>query len=266
MSITETRNLLLRSLPEAEVAHLLPLFTRVAVEKGERVIEAGGALDFAYFPESGLSSNIATAYGNRRLEVGCFGFEGMISTGVFLGAREAPHKIIVEVGGPWLRIEAGHLRDAFETLPGLRAVLLRYAHFLIMTLSQTALSNGASSIEERLARWLLMAHDRLAGDDLTLTHDFLSLMLGTQRSGVTLAIQALEGQGMIRARRGRITMLDRGLLTDHAGGSYGSAEAAYEDLIGPFRNLAPPGSDDAPPAASGAQPDSHSGGDPLARI
>lgn len=243
MSVAETRNLLLLALPAEERARLLPLFTRIEVTRGECVIEAGSPLDLAYFPEGGLSSNIVTAYGNRRLEVGCFGFEGMISTGVFLGAREAPHEILVQIGGPWLRIEAGRLREAFETLPTLRAVLLRYAHFLVMTLSQTALSNAAYSIEERLARWLLMAHDRIAGDDLALTHDFLSLMLGTQRSGVTLAIQALEGHRMIRARRGLVTVLDRDRLRAHAGGSYGTAEAAYEDLIGPFRALCPPPAD-----------------------
>ena len=235
MSIADTGNLLLRAIPGEERTQLLPHFTRIAVSKGERLVQAGDRLEFAYFPEAGLSSNIATARGNRRLEVGCFGFEGMVSTATFLGSDEAPHEILVQAGGPWLRIEAARLRVAFETLPGLRAVLLRYVHFVIMTLSQTALSNGAYSIEERLARWLLMAHDRLGGDEFALTHEFLSLMLGTQRSGVTLAIQALEGHGMIRARRGRITVLDRTRLCAHAGDSYGPAEAAYEQLIGPLR-------------------------------
>ncbi|KQP30818.1 cyclic nucleotide-binding protein [Methylobacterium sp. Leaf104] len=235
MSVCSPGNLLLRSLPEAERAQLVPEFDRIEVRKGERLVEAGDRAEFAYFPEGGLSSNLTTANGTRRLEVGCFGYEAMINTATFLGAERMPHEILVQVGGPWLRIEASRLRSAFEVLPGLRQVLLQFAHVFIMTLSQTALSNGVCSIEERLARWLVMAQDRLRSDELALTHDFLGLMLGTQRSGVTLAIQALEGMGMIRARRGLITVLDRPRLITHAGDSYGPAEAEYERLIGPFR-------------------------------
>lgn len=241
MSIAETRNLLLLATPASERAQILNRLTRIEAVKGERLVRTGEPLTHGYFPEEGLSSNVATAYGSRRVEVGCFGFEGMISTATILGAEKAPHEIIVQVGGPWLRIEVEGLQTALEIFPGFKAVLLRYAHFVNMTLSQTALSNGAYSIEERLARWLLMAQDRLGSDDLALTHEFLSLMLGTQRSGVTLAIQALEGHGMIRARRGRVTILERERLHAHAGESYGPAEAAYEELIGPFRTaLVPP--------------------------
>ncbi|MCK2057209.1 Crp/Fnr family transcriptional regulator [Methylobacterium sp. 37f] len=240
MSIGATHNLLLRSLPEEERARMLPLFERIEVRKGARLINEGDRMAFSYFPEDGLSSNLTTANGSRRLEVGCFGYEAMISTAVFLGSERTPHEIVVQVGGPWLRIDAACLRDAFEALPGLRRVLLRYAHVFIMTLSQTALSNGVCSIEERLARWLLMAQDRLSTADLALTHEFLGVMLGTQRSGVTLAIQALEGVGMIRARRGRITILDRDRLVAHAGDSYGPAEAEYDRLIAPFRRPAAP--------------------------
>ena len=102
-------------------------------------------------------------------------------------------------------------------------------------MGQTAVSNGLYKTEERLARWLLMAHDRLDGDELPLTHDFLSIMLGVHRPGVTLALHFLEGAGMIRAKRGRITVLDRGKLEQAAGESYGPAEEEYERLIGPFR-------------------------------
>ncbi|MGU3361288.1 Crp/Fnr family transcriptional regulator [Methylobacterium sp. M6A4_1b] len=244
MSIGSPGNLLLRSLPEAERVQLVPEFNRIEVRKGERLVAAGDRAEFAYFPEGGLSSNLTTANGTRRLEVGCFGYEAMISTATILGSERMPHEILVQVGGPWLRIEASRLRSAFEDLPGLRRVLLHFAHVFIMTLSQTALSNGVCSIEARLARWLLMAQDRLGSDQLALTHDFLGLMLGTQRPGVTLAIQALEGMGMIRARRGLITVLDRPRLIAHAGDSYGPAEAEYERLIGPFRmcSAATPGS------------------------
>ncbi|MBB2964481.1 helix-turn-helix domain-containing protein [Methylobacterium sp. R2-1] len=109
-----------------------------------------------------------------------------------------------------------------------------------MAVSQTAISNGVNSNEERLARWILMAQDWLQGDELPLTHNFLAIMLATRRSSVTLATQALEGYGAIRAKRARIIVRDRGMLCDFAGESYGPAEAEYERLIGPFRDKPPP--------------------------
>ncbi|MHC2020261.1 Crp/Fnr family transcriptional regulator [Methylobacterium sp. CM6247] len=240
MSVSSTRNRLLQVLPPSELDRLLPHCERVDVHKGEVLIHQGQPLEFAYFPEGGLSSNLAVTSDGRRIEVGCFGFEGMVSTATVLGSDRASHDILVQVGGPWLRIRADVLEEAVQASHALRVVLLRYVQIQILTLSQSALANGAYVMKERLARWLLMAHDRLGGEDLALTHDFLSLMLGVQRSGVTLAIQELEGLGMIRAKRALITVLDRDKLRDMAGDSYGFPEAEYERLIGPFRGEAPP--------------------------
>ncbi|GJE72035.1 Crp/Fnr family transcriptional regulator [Methylorubrum podarium] len=238
MGVSSTRNRLLQALPPAEREPLLAQFERVQVQKGEVLWSVGDPLEFVYFPEAGLSSNVAVMSEGRRIEVGCFGQEGMVSTASVLGADRAPHELIVQVGGPWLRIGTGAFREALGRSPILHGLLLRYAHTVMMTVSQTAMSNGAYSVEERLARWILMAHDRLEGDELSLTHDFLSIMLATQRSTVTLAIQALEGYGAIQARRALIIVRDRGMLCDLAGNSYGPAEAEYERLIGPFRGTA----------------------------
>jgi CRP-like cAMP-binding protein len=112
--------------------------------------------------------------------------------------------------------------------------LLGYVEAFQVQVAHTALSHGSYTLEERLARWLLMCHDRLDGDDLPLVHEFLSLMLGVQRSGVTLALHMLEAGDMIRAKRGLITITDRGKLEDVAGGSYGVPEAEYRRLIGAF--------------------------------
>ena len=235
-----TRNRLLQALPPGELDRLLPRCERISVHKGEVLATVGQSLEFAYFPEGGLSSNLAVTGEGRRVEVGCFGFEGMVSTATVLGSDRSPHEIMVQAEGPWLRIGAADLRRAIQSSPALHDLLLRYAHVLTMILSQTALSNAAFTIEERLARWILMAHDRLEGDELPLTHDFLALMLGTTRSSVTLAVQALEGYGAIRAKRMLITVRDRDILLDLAGSSYGPAEAEYERLIGPFRDKPPP--------------------------
>jgi CRP-like cAMP-binding protein len=240
MSVTSTRNRLLQALPPGELDQLLPQFERQEVRKGEVLWSVGETLEFAYFPEGGLSSNLAVKNDGRRVEVGCFGYEAMISTATVLGSDRAQHEILVQVGASWLRIKAEVLRSAMQRSPTLRNLMLHYTQTFILTLNQTALSNAVFTIEERLARWLLMAHDRLEGDELPLTHDFLALMLGTTRSSVTLSTQALEGYGAIRAQRALITVRDRGMLLDLAGTSYGPAEAEYERLIGPFRDKPPP--------------------------
>ncbi len=240
MGVPSTRNRLLQALPPEELEPLLPQFERVQVHKGDILWSVGDPLDVIYFPEAGLSSNVAVTSDGRRIEVGCFGYEGMVSTGSVLNVDRAPHELLVQVGGPWLRIGADAFREALRSSHALHDLLLRYTHTVMMTLSQTAMSNGAYSVEERLARWILMTHDRLDGDDLSLTHDFLSIMLATQRSTVTLAIQALEGYGAIQAKRALVTVRDRGMLCDLAGNSYGPAEAAYERLIGPFRKSPAP--------------------------
>jgi CRP-like cAMP-binding protein len=109
--------------------------------------------------------------------------------------------------------------------------MLHYAHVFMVQTAQTALANGRSKVEERLARWLLMAHDRVGGDDLNLTHEFLGIMLGVRRSGVTVALGSLEDSGHIRASRGVITILNRKALERAAGGIYGVAEAEFKRLF-----------------------------------
>jgi CRP-like cAMP-binding protein len=159
----------------------------------------------------------------------------MVSTSLVLGSDRTPHKTMVQVEGTWLRIEADRLREAMGRSPALTGLLMRYVNVFLLVLSQTALSNGCYTAEERLARWLLLTHDRLDGDELPLTHEFLSIMLGVRRPTLTIATHVLEGAGMIRAKRGRIVVLDRAKLEAAAGDTYGVAEREYERLIGPFR-------------------------------
>jgi CRP-like cAMP-binding protein len=108
---------------------------------------------------------------------------------------------------------------------------MRFQQWMLIQASCAALSHGCYTIPERLARWVLMVHDRLDGDELPLVHQFLAMMLGVRRSGVTDAVHILEGKGAIRATRGNITVLNREVLQGVAGGSYGVAEAEYERLL-----------------------------------
>jgi CRP-like cAMP-binding protein len=154
------------------------------------------------------------------IEVGIIGREGMTGLGVVLGSDRAQHAVYIQVAGKGMRISADHLREADERSITLHRAMLLYAQAFLAQTTSTALANGRSKIEERLARWLLMADDRIDGDELPLTHEFLGLMLGTHRPGVTIALQALEKAGLITTRRSRVTILDRKALEKSSNGTY----------------------------------------------
>jgi CRP-like cAMP-binding protein len=185
------------------------------------------------FPDAGIGSVVVLGPGGQRVEAGLFGREGMSGLPVVLADELSPHEVVVQLAGHGHRIEAEALRAAMRAEPSLRDLLLRY---VLATLGQSAITTFAStrlSLEARLARWLLMCHDRVDGDDLPLTHGFLSVMLGVRRAGVTVAVHVLEGRGLIRATRGRIQITERRGLEAAAGGIYGLAEAEYARIMGP---------------------------------
>jgi CRP-like cAMP-binding protein len=227
----EVRNRLLRASAAEAFAVLQPHLQRVEVPLGEVLIRQHQPVQSLYFLESGIAS-ITAEGSNGRVEVGIVGREGLIgAVPVLLGTDRMPQDHFMQVPGEALRIAVEALQDAVEANASLRRLLLRYLQTEFVQIRQTAYSNAAHTIETRLARWLLMGHDRVDGDELPLKHEFLSMMLGVQRSGVTLALQNLEGGGCIRGRRGRVIVRDRDLLTQVANGSYGTAEAEYARLI-----------------------------------
>ena len=228
-------NRLLRLLPADSFLRLQPHLEPVPLTKGLVILKADTPFAWAYFPEYGVASIISSDEG-RRLEIGLFGRDGMGSTALVLGTDRTPHETVIQVEGHGHRIAADVLREALAQDPALQALLLRYIHVFSLQLAQTAVSNGSGTIEERLARWLLLTHDRLDGNDLPVTHEFLAIMLGVRRPGVTLATHMLEGAQVIRAKRGLITVTDRAKLEQLAGRSYGSPELEYERLIGPMRD------------------------------
>lgn len=186
---------------------------------------ANEPLTHVYFPSSSISSIVAGS-GDQRIEVGLVGRDGMTGICVLLGADTTPNECFVQVAGEGCRIVVPELRSAIDAEPDLRKPFLLYARALMLQTAQTALANGRCTIEERLARWLLMTHDRLDGDDIPLTHEFLSLMLGVRRAGVTLALQALEASQLIRNTRGCVTIRNRPQLEEIAGQAY-SAPVSY---------------------------------------
>ncbi|KQQ40866.1 CarD family transcriptional regulator [Methylobacterium sp. Leaf125] len=233
MSLLEqsaVRNRLLRRLSPSDYLLLQPHLRSMPTELRQGLIYPHRPIQDLYFPEAGYAS--ITTSGTSKVEVGIIGPEGVVGAApVLLGSDRTPYDHFVQNAGEMLAIDAAALLAATEESLALRNLLLRFVQTLLVQTAQTAFANASYNIEVRLARWLLMCHDRVIGDELTVTHDFLSFMLGVQRTTVTLALQLLEGNRLIKARRGRIGVLDRTGLLGVAGDSYGVPEAEYLRLI-----------------------------------
>jgi len=196
------------------------------------LIEPNTPIEHVYFLEQGIASNVAVLPHGRRIEVAVIGREGLSGTPILLGTDRTPHECFIQVPGTGLRIGTDDLRRAVTASVSLQQHLLRYVQALTLQTAQTALANGCCKVEERLARWLLMCHDRVDGDGLSTTHEFLSVMLGVRRTGVTEMLKVFEDRGLISTQRGQVTVLDRVGLEGVAGDSYGVPEAEYSRLIG----------------------------------
>jgi len=233
--VASYRNQLLSRLPQAQLALLSPHLEWLDMPLGTPMERPREPISHIYFPESGMGSVVAVGNRGERIEVGVFGREGMSGTMVVMGSDRSPLDTMAQMPGSAHRIAVAPFREAMREVAqhgtGLREVFLRYAQSFAIQTAYTALANGRLKIEERLARWLLMCHDRADGDALHLTHEFLSIMLGVRRAGVTVALHLLEGQGMVRSTRGRVQVLDRGGLEDVAREVYGLPEAEYARLL-----------------------------------
>jgi CRP-like cAMP-binding protein len=187
------------------------------------------------FLESGVASFHEILQDGSRVGVAIIGFEGLTGWPALLGIDRSPHEAAVAIGGGTaLSITPGQLLHVCLERQAINAMLLRYVHCFISQMGRTILSNLHDSVEKRLARWLLMNHDRLEGDQIRLTHGQLAIMLGVRRATVTDALHLLEGEGMIRSTRGVIAVRDRARLLAVAGESYGAAETEYARFIAPF--------------------------------
>ena len=231
-------NVILRKLSLSDRALLQPHLQRVSLDMKQVLAAADQRIEHVYFMEGGIASITSVSKENGRTEVGIFGREGFSSTAVLLGADRSPLETFIQVDGSTaLRIEADRLVDIVDSSATLRRDLLRFVQVMLVQSSQSSTANARYQIEARLARWLLMCHDRNDSDEIALTHEFMAMMIGAQRSGVTVALHVLEGTGSIRSKRGRVVIRDRDRLEELAGDSYGPAEAEYRRLIGPFGHV-----------------------------
>jgi CRP-like cAMP-binding protein len=223
--------MLLGALATDDLSVLRPHLVAVPLPLREELETPNQPIKHVYFPESGMASVVGRGTRRKELEIGIIGFEGMTGLVVILGNDRSPNSTFIQVAGAGLRIASDDLRDAMRKRPSIQDTFLHYVQAMMIQTAQTAIANASANIEERLARWLLMAHDRCEGDEIPLVHDFLALMLGVHRPGVTVAIHSLEGRQLIRGERARIIVIDRKGLEHLAGASYGVPEAEYERLM-----------------------------------
>lgn len=213
------KNLILARLDPADFA-LLSAHLEPAELPLRKVLEKRGqAIKTVYFPESGFASVVANG-GTRPIEVGLIGREGMTGLPILLGGDHNTNEVFIQAAGKGQCMPARDLRHAIAQSHTLHQALLRFVNAFLSQVTNTAVANGRSKIEERLARWLLMADDRIDEDELSITHEFLAMMLSVRRAGVTMAIHALENDGVITKRRGRIVICDRDNLKRMSNGIY----------------------------------------------
>jgi len=215
-----------------DFALLQPHLQLVHTELRQTLIAPNEPVKQLFFPETGYVSMVTQGSQGDKVEAALIGWEGIVGASpVLLGTDRTPHHSFVQAPGKMLVIDKSALCAAVDQSPSLHKLLLRYTQVLLVEAVQTAFVNASYQIEVRLARWVVMCHDRVDGDELTMTHDFVAMMLGVQRSSATLAVQALEGLLLIKAKRGRMTVRDRQGLIDLADGGYGLPEAEYARLI-----------------------------------
>jgi CRP-like cAMP-binding protein len=226
------RNRLLAALPAADFAALVDHLQPAELELKQVLQEPGQTIRFIYFPEGGVVSQVALLENGHNVEVGVVGREGLVGLPALLGAERAVTEAMVQMEGSAWHIRPGELRSAFERSASLRALLLRYVQAAHSQIVQTAACNAQHAVDVRLARWLLMMHDRAGQDEFPMTHEFLALMLGAHRPSISVAAAVLQKAGVVRYVRGQITVLDRAGLGAASCECYGVVREQFDGLLG----------------------------------
>jgi CRP-like cAMP-binding protein len=229
---TVTRNRLLAALPAEEFKLIAEKLHRVEHTLGQALHRAGEPIDQVFFVESGFISALTMLSDGQPLEIGLIGAEGVAGVSVVLGATNSYSETMCQTGGAAYRIATPALKEVAAQAPHLRDLLLRYTHVFHVQVAQTAACNAHHDLGQRLARWLLAAHDRSGVAELSLTQDLIAVMLGVRRSTVSIAASTLQRAGVIRYQHGRITILDRVGLENAACECYEAVASEYRSLFG----------------------------------
>lgn len=225
-------NKLLAAISPADFEAIAPDLEALDLPKGMVLAEPDKPVEHVYFLTSGIGSVIAVTNEGRRVEAGLFGFEGYAPAHVAAGVRLSPHEVVIQHEASGYRITFDQFQKAMDTSRNVRRIIQLSVAAFTVQVSYTAASNALHSVEERLARWLLMCDDRIQGGELRLTHDYIAVMLAVRRPSVTTALHVLEGNRFIRSERGLITIRDRKAMEEFAGEAYGRPEEYYCSLMG----------------------------------
>jgi CRP-like cAMP-binding protein len=228
----DERNGLLRMLSDDDYAAFRRELTAEPLHVDATLIEADVAITDVYFPHSGVCSVIAEAQNDGMIEVGTIGCEGFIGLPVLLGADVMPYRTIVQIEGHAWQMPAETFRGLLEEGAGVQRLFLRFAQYYSDQLAQGVACNRLHTLEERCARWLLMTHDRVAGDRFDLKQEYLALMLGVRRAGVSVAMGVLQSAGILQYARGHIFIRDRARLEEASCSCYHITRSAYQRLLG----------------------------------
>lgn len=227
-----TGNWLLDALPPEDYERLVPNLRPVTFSLGEVIYESQGEMEYVYFPKTSHVSLLYTMIDGSTAEVGLVGNEGLVGVALFMGGDTTPNQAIVQGAGEAFKMKAAVMQEEFKRGGAFQLGLLRYTQALITQISQTAVCNRLHTTEQRLCRWMLMTHDRRGSDELQMTHEFISHMLGIQREAVSITARRLQDNGAISYKRGQILIVSRQILEEHSCECYDVVKIEHNRLIG----------------------------------
>ncbi len=230
--VIKASNRILSALPSADYKRLAPHLETVHLENKFVAFEANQPIEYAYFPLTGIASMVTVMTNGKAVEVATIGNEGMVGLPLFLGVNITPSRAFTQVPGDSIRIKADVFQSEVCRQKGLAKMLQTYTQALIVQISQGMACNGAHSIYQRTARWLLMTHDRVAAQKFPLSQEFIGAMLGVRRAGVSEVASKLQKSGLIRYSRGVIEIVDRVGLEAASCECYGVIQHEFDRLLG----------------------------------
>lgn len=229
--IVSTQNSVLAALNTDDFALIVPHLQLVDLPREHRLERRGRTLDYVYFIESGVACTLSDELAGHGVGIGMIGREGVVGAMAALNATQSPYDVQVLAPGAARRAQATRVREVMEESASFRRVVLAYVHQFLLQVMREAQINARATLEARLARWMLMMHDRVDGDELHVTHDRLAAMLGVRRAGVSVAAKKLERGGIIMLHRGSIVVTDRKALEESSHGAYGRADKLTKEPI-----------------------------------
>lgn len=225
------RNHLLAALPDPELERLVGLLEPQTLGLGDSIYESGSKLRYLYWPTTTVVSLLYVLENGSSAEIAVVGFEGAVGVSLFMGGMTTTSRAVVQSAGDVLLLSTRHLQDEFHRGGPLQQLLLRYTQALITQMAQTAVCNRHHNVDQQLCRWLLLSLDRLRSTELLMTQQLIADMLGVGRVGVTEAAGKLQSAGIIRYRRGRISVLDRPALERRVCECYLVVKNEYDRLL-----------------------------------